>query len=243
MARPNEPPRQESKDADGVVVISNDVGFSDIGVGWIRFLEMAVSSDGEYELVLGKCHKPPIREGTTIYLMRAGHVCCALPAGELRNTYMGWVVVFRPEDVRKARGVAIATSRLAERWALANGRRMPAPLWFLGWRLAWWKAEDESEPALQAWTMTDVSTEAAIVVRALVEQWSKARGARTRTGATSTQPASPAQVSVAHRSTKKQREEYASGAGGISGVVAPKAPAGANDAGSSSSGQGNLFGL
>jgi hypothetical protein len=240
MARANEAPRQESKDADGVVVISNDVGFSDIGVGWIRFLEMAVSSDGEYELVLGKCHKPPIREGTTIYLMRAGHVCCALPAGELRNTYMGWVIVFRPEDVRKARGVAIATSRLAERWALANGRRMPASLWFMGWRSAWWKVEDESEPALQAWTMTDVSADAAIVVRALVEQWSKARGAHARPGLPSMQPSTPAQVSVAQRGTKKQREEYAGGSGGISGVVATKVPV--NDAGSSSSGQGNLFG-
>ncbi len=242
MARANEPPRQESKDADGVVVISNDVGFSDAGVGWIRFLEMAVSSEGEYELSLGKCHKPPIREGTTIYLMRAGHVCCALPASELRNTYMGWVIVFRPEDVRKARGVAIATSRLAERWALATGRKMPAPLWFMGWRSAWWKVEDESEPALQAWTMTDVSPEAAVVVRALVEQWAKTRSVKARIGAAPAQPAQ-AQVSVAHRSTKRTRDEYAPGSGGISGVAATKAPAGASDGGSSSPGQGNLFGL
>lgn len=240
---------RESKDANGVVVVSNDVGHPAFGVGWIRFLETAFEPDGEFDLVLGKGPRPPIREETTIYLLRDGEIRCALPAKELKNTCFGWVVVFGAAEIRKTHGVTIRGNVLAERWFAMTGRKMPTPLWFQCWRAAWWRVEDESEPALQAWALAGASAEAALILRPLLERWSKmgfgsGAGGNGRVAPLPQQADQP-HVSVAQRSNRRGKGEqaFAPSAGGISGTTASKAAAtpGPAPQPEKKDGQGSLF--
>lgn len=246
---------RESKDAEGIVIVANDVGYPAIGAGWVRFLETAFEKDGEFELNIGKASKPPIREGTTVYLLRGGYVRCALPAASIKNTHMGWVVMFGSADVRQVRGVAIAGNVLAERWAVANGRRMSTPLWFPGWRQAWWKVEDEGECAMQSWALADLSADVAMIVRPMLERWPRVGGGfgiagGARAGGETVGPAAPAPapayVSVAQRPSKRAHNEpaFAPSSGGVSGVAANKGSGGGKPgpgANEPSGGQGSLF--